>query len=80
MEPPINIINPINKITSGITNTFLKHMSTKEGISIFFLVLTMFLLMMWISGVLVKYSSILTIISFIITCFMCWITWIGCDL
>ena len=70
--------NPISKISEGLFNSIISIMTTKEGLTIFFLVLTIFILILWLSKVINKNGGFITIISFIITIFMCWITWVGC--
>ena len=70
--------NPLSKISNGLFNTIVKSITTKEGITIFFLVLSIFILILWLANVIKKNGGILTLISFIITAFMCWITWVHC--
>ena len=71
--------NPISKISSGLIDSITSIMTTKEGLSIFFLVLTIFFFTLWVTNVLKKDGGALTIISLLTTVFMFWITWATCD-
>ena len=71
--------NPINRISSGLIDSITSIMTTKEGLSIFFLVLTIFFFTLWSTGVLKQNGGTLTIISLLTTVFMFWITWVTCD-
>lgn len=71
--------NPISKISNGLFETLSHMMTTKEGLSLFFLILTIFLLILWLSNVIKKNGGIITLISLITTLFMFWITWVSCD-
>jgi len=70
---------PIGKISNGLIDSITSIMTTKEGLSIFFLVLTIFFFTLWTTGVLKKEGCALTTISFIVTIFMFWITWVTCE-
>jgi hypothetical protein len=71
--------NPVSKISSGLFDSIIHMLTTKEGLSIFFLILSIFILILWISNTIKKNGGIITLISFMITFFMCWITWAQCN-
>ena len=71
--------NPISKISNGLFDSVLHIIQTKEGITIFTLVLSILLLILWLTKVIKKNGGVITLISFIITIFMCWITWVSCN-
>jgi hypothetical protein len=70
--------NPITKISEGLFSTITTIMTSKEGLTVFFLVLTIFILILWLAKVIKTNGGFITLISFMITIFMCWITWVGC--
>ena len=70
--------NPITKISEGLFSTIASIMTSKEGLTVFFLVLTIFMLILWLTKVIKQNGGFITLISFMITIFMCWITWVGC--
>ena len=71
--------NPISKISNGLFDSIMQIIKTKEGITIFFLVLSIVLFILWITKVIKKNGGVITLISFIITIFMCWNTWVSCN-
>jgi hypothetical protein len=71
--------NPISQISHGLIDTIMTLITTKEGISILFLVLTIFLLILWWTQTIKKNGGFITLISFITTIFMFWITWVSCS-
>lgn len=71
--------NPVSKISFGLIDSIFQIMKTKEGITIFLLVLSIVLLILWLTKVIKKYGGTITLISFITTFFMSWITWVSCD-
>ncbi len=71
--------HPFSKISNGLINEIMKSFTTKEGITIFFLVLSMFILVLWLSNVIKTNGFLLTLLSFIITSLLCWITWVHCS-
>ncbi len=70
--------NPITKISEGLHNSILSLITSKEGLTILFLILTIFILILWLNNVIKKNGGFITLISFLITIFMCWITWVCC--
>lgn len=73
------MITHISKISNGFLSTFTEIIKTKEGITILLLIITIILFILWISKVIKKNGGFITLISFIITIFMSWITWANCD-
>ena len=71
--------NPISKISEGLLNSFIQLVTNKEGLSILFIVITIFILVLWLTNVIKKNGGFITLICFLISCFMCWITWVQCD-
>lgn len=72
------MLNPITQISEGLFNTIISIITSKEGLTVFFLVLSIFILILWLAKVINKNGGFITLISFIITIFMCWITWVTC--
>jgi len=71
--------NPISKITNGLIESLITLITTKEGISILLLILTMFLFILWLTKTINKNGGFITLISFLSTIFMFWITWVSCS-
>ena len=71
--------NSLSKISSGLFDSITQIVSTKEGLTIFFLVLSIALLILWLTNLIKKFGGTLTLVSFITTFFMAWITWATCD-
>lgn len=70
--------SPISKITNGLLDSIMTLITTKQGITIFLLVLTIFILILWWSHVIKKNGGFITLIFFMATMFMSWITWVQC--
>jgi hypothetical protein len=68
--------NPISKMSSGLLDSIRLIITSKEGLTILFLILTIFLLILWLNNVIKKGGGVITLVSFMITLFMCWITWV----
>lgn len=71
--------NPISKISDGLFDSFLNLITNKEGLSILFIIITIFILILWLTNVIKKNGGFITLISFLISCFLCWISWVSCD-
>jgi hypothetical protein len=69
---------PITKISEGLFSSIKSIITTKEGLTILFLIISLFILFLWLSKVINKNGGFITLISFMATAFMCWITWVGC--
>ena len=59
--------NPISKISDGLFDSIMQMIKTKEGVTIFLLVLSIVLLILWITRVIKKNGGVITLISFIIS-------------
>ena len=70
--------NPISKISDGLIDSIITLITTKQGLSILLLIITIFLLILWWTRVIKKNGGFITLISFICTIFMFWITWVSC--
>jgi hypothetical protein len=71
--------NPISKISDGLLSSILHLITSKEGLSILCIVITIFILILWLTNVINKNGGYITFISFLISCFMCWIAWAHCN-
>jgi hypothetical protein len=71
--------NPISKISDGLLDSTVRLVTSREGLSILFIVITIFILILWLANVIKKNGGFITFISFLISCFMCWITWASCN-
>ena len=67
--------NPISRISDGLLSSFSHLVTSKEGLSILFIVITIFILILWLTNVIKKNGGYITFISFLVSCFLCWITW-----
>jgi len=69
--------NPIANISDGLFSSIINIVNNKESLTIFFLVLSIFILILWLTKVINKNGGFITLIFFLITMFMCWITWVN---
>lgn len=70
--------NPISKISDGLIDSLISLITTKQGLSILLLIITIFLLILWWTQTIKKNAGFIILISFICTIFMFWITWVPC--
>ena len=70
--------NPIAKISEGLFGSISNIVRTKEGLTVLFLIISIFILILWLTKVIVYNGGLITLFCFIITGLMCWITWVGC--
>jgi hypothetical protein len=71
--------NPISKISDGVFQSFLHMITSKEGLSLLFIITTIFVLILWLTNVIKKNGGYITLICLLISSFTCWITWVSCN-
>ena len=70
--------NPIGSISEGLFGSISSIVRSKEGITVLFLIVSILILILWLTKVIIYNGALITLFCFIITGLMCWITWVGC--